>query len=524
MGEDSFNNEYEELMTRLKTLILLHEKEIDQIITLFHKETKDYILHEVNEHFVIKINRGEGECTLNIGFPFPLLMTRTLNEDKNYDIHLFLRGEPVREYQRNQLFAIANQTHTINQEQFKETYNQLTKDICSITYVDPYTFMGDSIVGLYFVDSWLQTLQVPVVIHSKNNNILRSFYPDTYPLDDPIRITPGKMLIIRPDLLDVNWTKTMGLIETLQKEQLLVVPGRGLIIHKNTQGLEVFWNEQPDILLRNTNIEQYMSSMIRSYLGANNVALIKPPLQNEGKQVIVVNPFGSTTNKALPEQMVFSIYKKIAEKRGIKLLLVGGYYQNIYHSRWMRKFMDLVTTKGFLGDSLSINYYENLDLLTKELMSINVLGVITADTSISHLTNRLRLPNITIYNDCMWDGSSTQSLASDSPLGFCRFIPSQSPIVISKETDIDKIAQHIIPLLELLGKTKILDTSKPSLEVCKCLASESLTYYPWLSELYDAEKMLSELSQEQREINAQLVHSSYLISPHIKLSRLHNHD
>lgn len=82
--------------------------------------------------------------------------------------------------------------------------------------------------------------------------------------------------------------------------------------------------------------------------------------------------------------------------------------------------------------NLSIEYFTSLSELAACINTYEKFAsAISADTSISHLLNLLKIPTITVYNSVMWDEQSIQSLTSDSPLGFCRYSNFQLPALNS---------------------------------------------------------------------------------------------
>ena len=413
---------------------------------------KDYSLVELDDQTCMLLSSEiEGEVLLNIGFPFPIF-SEPLNPDPfnlPKGTKFFLRGEPVRTMQRTILFNMSDNVRGVTSTEMLNLVNSsLSSDNRPVYYVDPYRFIGDSIIGLYYPEAFIDRENRNLMIFSQNHAHLRQFYP-SHPLTVfNEKVSPGG-LIIMPDLIDNQWESTIDNLGSIPDNSRVIIPGRGIYVQKENGRIDSYWNNTPDFLLNNRNIEDYMMETLKPFKDAKQKQY---GLKERQSHSFWLNPFGSTMKKAIPLELAVRIYLEIMNLADdTRLSIIGGYHDNNLHHDWVHNFLKaLKSIKGIKG-RLSINYYSDLTHLAKDLEESGCSCVISADTSISHFVNRLGYFNITLYNKSLWDPDSIQSMTSDSPLGFCRFFNNQIPVLVTN-TDYSRLAKNISALVTQVSK------------------------------------------------------------------------
>ena len=185
--------------------------------------------------------------------------------------------------------------------------------------------------------------------------------------------------------------------------------------------------------------------------------------------------------------------------------------------------MELLQVNPKINGKVSFSYYSDLAELAKELGKGDVPVIITADTSIAHLVNRLGYVNVSVYNVGRCDVDSLQSLSSDSPLGFGRYFPHQVPVLLDakrSEGYLRSLARNIVQ-----GVTSIMNPpqetealiAEPFVADHQSYASAKArilgTSLQWAAEIYDPEKLLTPEMQANPG-------AKYLCEAVIKLSPL----
>jgi len=518
------------------------EKIIWKKINECSKNTKRFDLIELSDDLIILIRKtGKSQLTCHIGFPFPLhsfsyyLFEKELSTGITVDI--FLRGEEIRKRQRNTLFNIA--TEIVKLKDTEELRRLVSKDFAKakgIVYIDPYSFIGDSYISLFYPEAFMKEFNIKdIQVFSNSYSHLNVFYPSAMrELHQITKAISKKRYVIMPDLIDNQWKNTLEVILALGGMSAnIVIPGRNLYIKKEDNHMRVYWYEHSDILLRNKNIQDYMEDTLKPFL---KKTFTKFDTARYDSSTIFVNPFGLASEKAIPIEFMFSIYNQLRKKYGnLNFNIVGGYYDCTTHKDWIEKFLKKVRSVSEINGKISISYYSNLKEFAKDLENNKCSVVISADTSITHLVNKLGYPNICIYNSLLWDKDSIQSMTSDSPLGFCRYIPTHIPVLL-KEHSIDHysyLAKYIGDLIEFLRKpydekTNIIaknlgsniNTRITSLEEYQKLELQISNKLKWITEIYNPIILLGGLFWADPKKIMYLIRSAIKISPLYKLQRL----
>jgi len=440
--------------------------------------------------------KGSNEQLKTIGFPFPLIsFPLNIGDIKDISLNICLRGKPLRDFQRNQLIKELKQKAEVffNEIEDITIFRKLTKQLCtkyeSCNYFDPYYFIGDSLIGLHFIENFTEQY------HLKLKNI----YSENYLNLDFVSNTKGyveapnhnkKDLAVFSDLIDTHYDRTKHLVKNLALRNIpSIVIGRNLLVIPENGHINIYHYIKEDHLLKEENIEDYMNKCLEPYLLPNKNKFRKKKIISRN---IVINPFASELEKNITEEIVFQIIKDFKGKYpDSKILIIAGFRNSLTHLAWCAKLKGRLFEKG-LFDEILFKNYGSLTEIKKDLEKYDISLGITADTSIAHLFNYMGIINITVYNLERCDLSSPQSLASDSPLGFCRFGQTQFPALLHK--DREKLIRGIIGFLEyFLNNTKNKN---------------------WTKDIFDDRILISRIDKDK---NPLLVRSNNLINPTNKI-------
>ncbi|MDP4012189.1 MAG: hypothetical protein Q8R00_01110 [Candidatus Nanoarchaeia archaeon] len=511
---------------------------IQKAIETFCRSNKEFNLFELNDNIIILLKKSKkSKLTLNIGFPFPIDSFNDedikFNFERQFEMDIFLRGEEIRTIQRKLLFDKSEEVNEVfDINSMREIISKDFTNTKGLIYIDPYEFIGDSFIGLFFLESFLDKFNIDKVkIFSNSYDHLNSVY-NAYPRDNSLICKESKKIfnIIMPDLIDSHWKETLNLIFELKNKNLkcnILIIGRNLHLKINNRKIFVYWYKSEDILLRNKNIQDYMSDLLEPFLDKISYKFGK--INNKNK-TIYVNPFGSLIKKAIPTYLVLAIYKEFSKSFGEELdfNIIGGYYNRPEHQRWINEFLSITSR---IEGKLNISYYSNLFELSKDMQKKKCSLIISADTSISHMANKIGYPNLTIYKTIMWDKESIQSLASDSPLGFCRYTSNQLPIMLEEYDlkDYSELAKQIIDCFKFLIKSEKekaylfnnilrnkveIDSLENYKRISKVFINTDLS---WISKFYDPNKIFENVDDTNDKIK-KLIEASIKISPLFKMN------
>ncbi len=305
------------LFSLLDSLITLNSNKLRKDIKRFEESQSEYRQFSYTKEVCVVLRKERNpQCNKNIGFPFPLCSKKFyVPRNRGTSVRVFLRGEPIRCLQRKQLkdtLAKEIKTKEIRVSSFKK-FKELAKKIANkyseCVHVDPYTFIGDSFIGLYFSEK----------ISEKFNLKVRSIYsnaythlPSKYCAKEytPEALKEQHRLIIIPDLVDSHWEKTVRTIRTLVKrDNAFFVIGRNLIVTTDAKECLLYHFAREDHLLRNENIEDYMVACLLPYVGAIKSTIGEANRQTLNYANLVINPFGSEEIKTIPVNLIESILK-----------------------------------------------------------------------------------------------------------------------------------------------------------------------------------------------------------------------
>lgn len=402
----------------------------------------DFNFYEFNKNFYVLINNSNKDSIVkfNLGFPFPVCFIEKKMKIKNGKAFSFyFKGEELRSEQRNILKNIFSSTSIKSVwkeyddiDSFRKTFDKKIKTIKlnKLIYVDPYSFIGDSFIGMHFIDGLIKKYKFNErIIFSKSSNHMSSL-GEVNNYDESLikeSFLINKFLVF-PDLLDINFEKTISLLNLLVgMSGLIVLPGRSIFIELNKNKVNFYHLNQEDIILRNQNIEDYMNDCMRPFIKPYKAYQDKK--KTGRKNIFFINPFGSLSNKTLDADFVFFLCQELSKRSNVKINIIAGLKDCSFHQDWIKKFISLKEKQDV---EYNLSYYQSLNDLALDFYSLRPGALLTADTSISHLANRINLPNIIFFHTIRFDNTSLQSMISESPLGFGRYFKNSYPVLIER--------------------------------------------------------------------------------------------
>lgn len=179
----------------------------------FGTSSKRFALFTLDDQLLMRVTRSRDEnITLQIGFPFPLVSRDELIDCVSIPfikLDFYLRGQPVREVQKKyiqmELAASWEEIADISQFRKKVVEKSFAKNIL---YVDPYTFAGDSLIGLHFLKSFIEKSDISLtntICLSDFPDVLSCFVPTMPKNTEVIQCIPSEYkFVIIPDLIDTH--------------------------------------------------------------------------------------------------------------------------------------------------------------------------------------------------------------------------------------------------------------------------------------------------------------------------------
>lgn len=406
---------------------------LDSIVRHELSLNKRFSLFELSDEVLIAFDHGERggqQSMMHVGFPFPM-ESSDFNADLNgLKIDAFIRGEPVRRIQRAAVKKMS-QRYEEKQIGFEREFRDMAGSPARIVYLDPYTFIGDSFIGLHFLDSFAHTFGVAKsIIFSNQHKHLASLNADIhdYTPEQVAKSVREGDLVVAPDLIDTHWSKTLMTLRELRGKGVTVaIPARGLAMHMGAEGMRTVHYDLPDTLLRDKNIEDYMDDCLAQF-GVRPHSVAGEKRFNDTSRFFL-NPFTSQELRYISPGLMLHTYKRLKElDRKAEFHLIAGYHKSRNHVDWLNQFLNLMQQDGAMH-RVSINYYADLNELAEHLQERECSAILTADTSVAHVANRLGYANVCVYNPMWWDSHSLQSMSASSPAGFCRYFHHQMPVL-----------------------------------------------------------------------------------------------
>ena len=451
----------DELFTYLLDLVEFSADQINLILKRA-KERNCYVLYEFSEECIIATHPSQyGSLSLNIGFPFPLhtnvCSINSINTS-GLTVQIFLRGERIRCHQRLMLKSLmpgpdknSKWKEIKSIQEFESLANKVFKESKKLIYVDAYTYIGDSIISLYFIDQINKKFGTETIkIHSKAYSHLGAFF-DCLPAEPgDLRRTieeSGARTIVMPDLIDIHWAKRLEILESIKDLDLnVVLIGRNIIFKLGSQMVVQHLNKV-DPLLRNKNVEDYMDDLLLPFIGSYLPPTRQVPVfYTKDRISILLNAFSSLEGKNFSPEEFFTICSSLINMvPNIIIYVSGGIKGKESDFLWVSKFKKILRVNGRpeFNSNIKILYDTSLTDLAHKSRELKISAVISVDTGIAHMFNRIGILTFTIYKESFWDRESIQSLISDSPIGFARYDPVFYPIVMRLDHDITNFSKLI---------------------------------------------------------------------------------
>ncbi len=477
--------------------IIENRKAIQREISLFETKKQTYRSIPLNQELIMILRNSGNEKLMMIGFPFPLesYALKGFKSKKDTLVFIFLRGTVVRNYQRKVFLDGMKSVKPVkfveikSITEFREIVRNLTKRYKLADYYDPYSFLGDSFIGLHFIENFIQTQQLKLnTIYSENYKHL-AIVSNTKGYIGDVE-TKKDIINIFADLIDTQWNRTKYLVKSLAKQNLpSIICGRNIVVIPQKDRIDVYHFSKDDVLLKSENIEDYMNKCLYPFLEpvSSNFKLHIGKSNN-----IIINPFGSESSKTIPEELILKLAQHLKiEYPGSKILLIDGFRNAYAHLLWNSKLKGLLSENHL--ENVLFKNYGAFEEIKKDISRYKCALGLTADTSTAHLFNFLGLRNITFFNLERCDLMSAQSLSSDSPLGFCRYGPTQYPALLNYRES-DKFMRGVMMAIDyFFGKNHNLD---------------------WCNIIFDEKVLLSKIGKSYPD----LVIANKKISPRYKLN------
>jgi len=500
---------------------------------------KEIALKEYSDNLLLFWERrqNKGSSKIHAGFPFPLYTEDIeMHNSAKMKIQAFVRGEPIRGIQRGMLEGLCSEFKDVaDSQEFKKMVDAGISTPTRFLYVDPYDFIGDSHIGLYFFDSFVNKFKPEAhSIFSKKSEHLKAAMPcDPYDIAEISRLCQDGDVLMAPDLIDNHWDDTLNLIRSLKdKRTTIIVPGRNLLIRTGSGKINTLHLDRPDIFLKDTNIEDYMQECLNPY-GVEGIALTQERrFVNTNR--FFINPFANHELRYIPVKLFFETYKNIIKDNPkAEFHLIAGYHKKRDHKKWVCDLLDLLE-KDKSMHRISINYYLNLSELAQHMEERECSVVMTSDTSIAHIANRLGYPNVSLYNTKWWDEDSIQSIAGSSPMGFCRYFTHQMPVINHEQREhmnaYASLGSNIARLVLFLQKGEaekksivesqsggVLRTPTSLEEHKRMHEALSNSGLGWICGLYDPERIIKGMKGYEPARTGRLLDAALKISPLYKL-------
>jgi len=434
---------------------------------------KDFNFFEFSKEFYVIVRSLKKEelnkeaIKFNLGFPFPVCTLEKKSLIKNSKVFSFyFKGESLRCEQRKILKNYFKNTKIKARWQeftsitkFRQKFDSNIKHYHSenLLYCDPYNFIGDSFIGMHFIDGLMSKYSFTDRIIFSHSFDHLSVLGETYGYDLNLlhELFSRYHCLVLPDLLDVNFKKTLAIVSALADQSgLIIIPGRALFLKLHKGRITFFHLDKPDTILCDQNVENYMNECLFPFIESRKACQAEKFTGN--KNIFFINPFGSLDNKTIDVNFVVSLCQNLNLFKKIEINIIGGLRNCSFHSKWIKEFIKLAAVKKI---NYKISYYSSLNQLVMDINKLRPGAILSTDTSISHLANRLNIPTIIFFHARRFDNHSLQSMISESPLGFGRYFKNSHPLLI-RNYDLYLPSFIASFLLLLAGNTNIKKIAK----------------------------------------------------------------
>lgn len=402
---------------------------INHKIKSIQKNNRDYGLLQLNQNVLIGIIKTpETNTFLNLGYPFPISIKKIDLQFHGYTVNFYLRGENIRCRQRKYIFGYFPNA-VVHKIDNAKTFQEHLKTFFSnhndyLAYVDLYRFIGDGILGLFFIDSLRAHFNTPIeqtLVFSRSSGHMPCKY-DAHHMSELVDFIRSKdnFTIVIPNLLDNQFNEFMDIINNLKnKNVLVIVPSRNMFIEISGNKTQIYWYKIPDILLTNQPIVEYMQQCTSVFTGTQAPKHVEACAANNN---LFIDPFSSLKEKTIPLHECLLLCQRLTDQ-GFNVFVSNGLNRDEYINELKKNGINIIKDNG-------------LKDLRQKFKEHNIGLVISTDSSIAHLSAYLRIPTIVLYRSYFWDSNTIQSMTNDSPGGFCRADLPMFPLIDPEPNDI----------------------------------------------------------------------------------------
>lgn len=418
--------------------------EIDRLDSTGRFEVK----RQVTPEYMLLIRRNEqAEAIAQVGFPFGLV-ERDVSELSvdGYRLRLCLCGERIRSLQRAALGEILGfRSHDVTLPEFARICRHIVRGRQRCLYINPYSFLGDSFIGTYFRRVLLDATGLePDGYYTRFPDDVRAI-GDARPLEDaPAWVSPDHVVLL-PDLIDTHFAYTLAVLPHLMAAGAPVfLIGRNSVIDPDTKAVHRVGGADP--LLRDSNIEDYMDDCLAPFVPSEGTPQKEPGVwkARSERHVVFLNPFASQSVRDLSVDFVLELVEA-SEEAGVQRVFISRGALGVMKDRLSALEISVRLERRGGRCPVTMCQFENLGQMAELLRREQVTLGISADTSVPHLLNTVRIPAATFYNVDFWDAACVQSLSSDSPLGFCRYQAGHLPFLFnSKATPSREVIERVL--------------------------------------------------------------------------------
>lgn len=434
---------------KLKQIVNTNKDMLINILDSYNPNIS-YRVFEISDNCMMVINKSDNPILyFCVGYPFPIYLEETYVDfldrfSKKYkiEIKIFIRGKELRIEQKNYMerflfskFEKVQWNNINNIDVFSSICDEKIRKKIDYNrfYFDPYAFIGDSILGLSFIDFFNQKYgERDFVVFSKAQKHVKCFFEAyEYKTQEINEKLTNYNIILMPDLIDNHLGKTLNTLSLLTPNTLVLILGRNILIEITGKSCTITNLVADDVLLLNQNINDYMFDCISPFFANKEKKFMNFDncIHTRHKNGIFINPFSSTTDKDLTVEFVIELIDKIRQHNEHSIYIsAGDGSQRI--NEWLEKFRIYKDKKDFKNIEILLD--KGLADLGNKLIE-KVDACITTDTAVSHLITRLGLLNITIYKEGFWDINSLQSLSAESPIGFCSYNNNQFIAILNND-------------------------------------------------------------------------------------------
>jgi len=543
--DDKLQESYHELAMSVSqdAVFLCFTQDMNGLVDRFTKNKPPFLVQEVSDEAVLLIEQSDSPVTyIQIGFPFPVYRIELSNSlsETPVSIKYCVRGEPIRRIQREYFIkSVGKQLSVLDDSSFVAKFSESAKTCRRILYVNPYRFLGDSFIGEYFRNAFLEALELPQAGYFSRYHEHISAIKDVLPINELNDHVAEGDLIVMPDLIDNHFVDTLQLVEKIQqKVGVIAVLGRNLFLDNSTQSL--YFNQINDPILRNSNIQHYMDDCLKHFIPIKQQSICQLGINKKfevNHKAVFINPFARLGMRDLPPELCANLIAALISQGANKITVSGGVPGVEKDHRKLNTLLSLLHANQTI-EQVEIVTFRNLGELSEYLSEKQISVVLSPDTSIPHLTMRHGIPVLTFYHERFWDEQSIQSLTGDSPLGFCRFNANQIPVIFHEDRVPD-----IPTLVKLLAELESVTSSNDSQDAIshylgllnqtlqdnqvESNVSELLSHYEdivnslniaTINSFFDLRKLSRVLYLHPPNKRARLLLAMFLIAPATKLS------